>query len=48
MRGDGFSILCKLTDLNLIGPHEEILSCMCDYLNIVDEEGKAHESVVTT
>lgn len=48
MRGDGFSILCKLTDLNLIGPHEKILSCMCDYLNIVDEEGKAHESVVTT
>lgn len=48
MRGGGFSILCKLTDLNLIGPHEEILSCVGDYLSIVDEEGKAHESVVTS
>lgn len=48
VRGDGFSILCKLTDLNLIGPHEEILSCVGDYLSIVDEESKAHESVVTT
>lgn len=48
VRGDGFSILCKLTDVNLIGPHEEILPCMSDYLNDVDEEGKARESVVTT
>lgn len=48
VRGGGFSTLCKLTDLNLIGPHEEILSCTSDYLNVVDEEGKAHESVVTT
>lgn len=48
VRGDGFSILCKLTHLNLIGPHEEKLSFICDYLNIVDEEGKEHESVITT
>lgn len=48
MRDDGFSILCKLTDVNLIGPHEEILPCTSDYLNVVDEEGKARESVVTT
>lgn len=38
----------QLTNLSLIGPREEILSFVYDYLHIADEEGKAHESVATT